>query len=232
MYVAIIPARGSSRRLPRKNVRSLLGRPALAYPVAAARESGVFERVIVSTEDAAIAAAARDAGAEVVVRPAPLAADGTSMADVCRHVLDGLAAEGVQPRALCCVFATAVLLEPDDFRGSRAVLESDPSLDGVMATAEFGLTPLQAIRPGTPLVPMFPEYWAMNTSDHPHVIGDAGAFYWMWEEAFAREKAFFTSRMQGYGLPRNRVVDVNTIEDWRVLECLMRLHREQEGGSP
>ncbi len=231
MPVAILPARGSSKRLPRKNVRSFLDRPALSYPVEAAIKSAVFDRILVSTEDEEIAAAAEAAGAEVINRPPDLATDDATMADVCRHALGLLDMEGIRPESFCCLYATALLILPEDLRGGFERLQTDPATDAVIATAGYNMTPLQAFREGEPLKPMFPEYSHLNTRHHPKLVGDAGAFYWIRTASFERGGTFFPTRMQGYHLPKLRVADIDTEEDWMIAECLMSMRHDQDDGD-
>ncbi len=119
--VAIIPARGGSKRLPRKNILSIEGRPMLTYPVSAALESGTFDDVVVSTEDEEISGIARAAGARVLERPEELAEDRAKVAQVCLHALNELEKEGAPIDKFCCVYATAIFLAREPFARSCPV---------------------------------------------------------------------------------------------------------------
>lgn len=218
--VAIVPARGGSRRLPRKNVADLLGRPLLAWTVDAALASGCFSRVIVSTEDAAIAEVARAAGAEVLARPDPLAGDRATMAQVCLHALDTLEAEAALPGAFCCLLATAALRRGEDIRAVRARLVPGVA-DFVMATTGYTKSPLQALREeaGGRLRLMWPELIDLPPAERPRLVVDNGSTYWCVTEAFRREQTFYGSTLVGHPMPRERSIDVDTAED---LEQLRR----------
>lgn len=227
MRIAIVPARGGSKRLPRKNVLPVMGRPALAWPIAAARDSGVFDAIYVSTEDAEIAAAARAAGAEVLDRPPELAGDAVTLPQVCMGALDMLEAQGVRPDDFCCLFATALLLLPEDLAGAAAILDSQPGIDTVLATCLFPMTPLQALREESDgLRPMWPDWMVTSSSLHPPLVGDAGAFFWTRTPVFRRTGHFFKGRLQGWRLPRTRAVDIDTREDMEIAECLLRRRLE------
>ena len=122
--VAIIPARGGSKRLPRKNILAVAGKPMLHYPSNCAHESGLFEKVIVSTEDDEIAELASSSNAEVIDRAVELAGDNIPVADVCQNVLSYLADKGEMPDSFCCIYATAIFLQPDDLIESEKKLRS------------------------------------------------------------------------------------------------------------
>ncbi len=216
--VAIVPARGGSKRLPRKNVADLLGRPLLAWTVEAALESGCFARVIVSTEDAAIAEIARAAGAEVLARPDPLAGDRATMAQVCLHALDFLEAEGALPPAFCCLLATAALRRGADIRAARARLVPGAA-EFVMATTEYAKNPLQALREDADghLRLMWPELVDLPREERPRLVVDNGSTYWCRTDAFRRERTFYGSTLVGHPMPRERSIDIDTIEDLDLL---------------
>ena len=137
--LCIIPARGGSKRIPRKNIRPLHGRPLLAWAVAAAREAGCFDEVMVSTDDAEVAALARDCGAAVPFPRLPATAtDHATTTDVLREVLAGYASRGQGPFDLaCCVYPTAALLQPEHLRTGHDLLLTDPALDSVMAVQAY-----------------------------------------------------------------------------------------------
>lgn len=218
--VAVVPARGGSKRLPRKNVADLLGRPLLTWTVEAALESGCFERVIVSTEDSAIAEVARAAGAEVLARPDALAGDRATMAQVCLHALDVLEAEGALPPAFCCLLATAALRRGEDIRAARARLVPGAA-DFVMATSEYSKSPLQALREDADghLRLMWPELADLRPAERPRLVVDNGSTYWCRTDAFRRERTFYGSTLVGHPMPRERSIDVDTLDDLELLRC-------------
>ncbi|MGD8963851.1 MAG: acylneuraminate cytidylyltransferase family protein [Desulfobacterales bacterium] len=217
MTVAIIPARGGSKRLPRKNVLPILGEPILSYPIKAALESKLFDSVIVSTEDAEIARAARMSGAQVIHRPAQLAGDRTTVVEVCLQVLEVLENENRRPNFFCCIYATALFIKPDDLRESVKLLDAAPKSDFVMGVTEYNLYPVQAlIKNGCYLMPMWPEYHGTQGQFQPHLVASNGTLYWARVSAFRDGQSFYGKRLKGYFIPKERSVDIDTPEDLKI----------------
>ena len=212
--VAIIPARGGSKRLPRKNVMPVLGKPMLAYPVQAALQSGMFERVIVSTEDEEIREAALEAGAEVLERPNELARDRARVVDVCENVLEILGKDNALPDYFCCIYATAIFITPDDLKKSFQLFEQEPTPDVVMGVSDFNLHPVQALehKDGF-LTPKWPEYLGMQSQFHPRLVASNGTLYWAGTSYFEQNPNFYCSRLKGYKIPKLRAIDLDTQED-------------------
>ena len=143
--IAIIPARGGSKRLPRKNILPVLGKPALYYPVQVALKTGLFDRVIVSTEDREIKERAEECGAEVMHRDAKLASDRAGVAQVCQDVLEQLGNKGDRPKQFCCIYATALFITPKDLQQSWLMMEQFCDTQIVMGVSGFNLHPVQAL---------------------------------------------------------------------------------------
>jgi N-acylneuraminate cytidylyltransferase len=212
--VAVLPARGGSKRLARKNIVELAGRPALAHVVSSAQTSGLFERVVVSTDDREIADVARTAGSEVIGRPADLGSDTASVAEVCVHALrqDG-AANGLA-EAFCCLYPTAVFVTPEDLRAAFALLDSSPPADVVMGVSEYPIHPYKALGEHEGyLVPQFPREAAMKSQFYPTFVASNGTLYWGRTEGFLAHPTFYPMRLKGHVLPRRRAVDIDTPED-------------------
>lgn len=221
--VAVIPARGGSKRLPRKNVLDLGGRPVIHYPITTALASRLFRRVIVSTEDHEIAAIAQAEGAEVLARPFEHATDTATVVDVCLHTLQVLAAEGLKPSAFCCIYATAAFLDPIDLTASLALLNEHPQADVVMGVSGYPIHPFKALRSVDGyLVPEFPDQVAAKSQNYPHLVASNGTFYWGRSGSFVANRTFYPRRLKGYALPSDRAVDLDTPED---LEWARRLQR-------
>lgn len=215
MAVAIIPARGGSKRLPRKNVALLAGRPLLAYTIDSAQGSGLFTRVIVSTEDPEIRDVAAAAGAQVHARPAALASDTAGVVEVCGDVLAGIPEP---PETFCCLYATAALRGAEDIRAARALL--DPGrCDFVMAVTEYAKTPLQAlVETGDGhLRLMWPDLVDLPRVTRPRLWVDNGSTYWCTTRAFLEARTFYGPNLRGYEMPRARSVDVDTADDLELL---------------
>ena len=217
--IAVIPARGGSTRFPRKNVVALDGRPLIAYSIVAALQSGLFDRIVVSTEDAEIAEKAAAAGAEVFERAPRLAADMVKVVDVCRDVLEKVAhTEGATPDAFCCLLATAALRTADDIVQAYRLLEPG-RCDFVMAVTEYSKSPLQALEvlPDGSLRLMWPELAETPRWEQPKFVVDNGSTYWCRTEAFLAANTFYGPNLRGYVMPRERSVDVDTPEDLELL---------------
>ena len=218
MSVAILPARGGSKRIPRKNVRPFLGRPAIAWPIDAAR--AVFDRVVVTTDDAGIAEVARGAGAEVpFLREAGLADDHTGTTEVIADAVGRLDLPADEPVA--CIYPTAMLLTTDDLREGLA------RLDGVTWVLSLGeyRTPIRRAyaREGDRFAAIEPAAMPMRSQDLAPAYYDAGQFYLAragtWRDADAR----VWDGAAGVVLPETRAVDVDTPEDWDRAERMARL---------
>lgn len=222
---ALIPARGGSKRLPRKNVIDFLGKPMIAHTIGAALESGSFERVVVSTEDAEIAAVARHAGALVHPRPANLATDSATVSQVCLDFLDAEAAAGRRPDVFCCLFATAPLRNAADIRAVVGLV--DPGrCDFALAVTTYDLPPHQALRStgeGT-LTAMFPDLITKRASEVGALVVDNGSTYAATIGAFREIKNFFGPGLRGHLMPRSRSVDLDEAEDLELLTVFAKRH--------
>lgn len=215
--VAIIPARGGSKRLPRKNILPVLGRPMLHYPVKAALASGCFDRVIVSTEDAEIRKAAIGAGAQVMDRPEHLAQDRATVVQVCLDVLNRLAKEEIQPEWFCCIYATAVFITPRDISAAFETGKHCPEADSIMGVSEFNLQPLQALEKDTNgfLKPRWHEY-RQQSQVHSDFVASNGTLYWTKTKVFRVCQSFYTDRLAGYTIPWIKAIDIDTLEDYKI----------------
>ncbi|MCU0868891.1 MAG: pseudaminic acid cytidylyltransferase [Burkholderiales bacterium] len=222
--VAIIPARGGSKRVPRKNLRRFEGVPMIQRTVGLARDSGVFDRIVVSTDDQDVASLAREAGASTpFVRPPELSDDRTPIDAVVRHAITELRAEGASPDIVCCLYATAVLLTPADLRRGRDMLfTSGRSFAiGVCAYAHPVQRALWVDQDGA-ITMREPEHRGTRTQDLRAAYHDAGQFCWGQAAAFMAGTPTLSTASVAVVLPRERVVDIDTPEDWVVAEALHR----------
>lgn len=219
--IAIIPARGGSKRLPRKNVLPILGQPMLSYPVKCALKSGMFDKVIVSTEDAEIERAAEDAGAEVIKRPQELCQDRSTVVQVCKNVLNILRQQNIQPEYFCCIYATAIFITPEDIINSFHIFDQIPKPDVVMGVSEFNLHPVQALEnKGHFLTPKWPEYLSIQSQFYPKLLASNGTLYWAQTDYFEKNPNFYCYRMKGYILPKLRAIDLDTEEDLELVRLV------------
>jgi pseudaminic acid cytidylyltransferase len=213
--VAIIPARGGSKRLPRKNVLDFFGRPIIAYTIEAAVVSGCFDRVVVSTEDDEIAAIASRCGAAVDRRPGELATDEAKVVDVCFDFLDREAVVGRMWTIMTCLYATAPLRNAKDIHDTMALLE--PGCCGfAMAVTSYDLPPHQALRwtPDAALTPMWPDLVKWRSSEIPPLRVDNGSTYAVKVADFRRLRSFYGPRLRGHDMPRHRSIDIDTQDDF------------------
>ena len=212
--LAIIPARGGSVRLPRKNIVEFLGRPIIAYTISAAFESKCFDRVLVSTEDAEIAGIAAKLGAVVHNRPQNLASSTATVADVCLNILAVEEAAGRSHDRFACLYATAPLRNADDIRATTALLERG-TCEFAFALTTYPLPPHQAMKISADgkLESMWPDLIELRSSEVGKLVVDNGSTYAAFVDSFRREKTFLGSTMRGHLMPRRRSIDIDEFED-------------------
>ena len=227
MNVAIITARGGSKRIPRKNIREFCGMPIIAYSIQAAREAGCFDEVMVSTDDGEIADVARGFGAAVpFMRSAATSTDHATTAEVMLEVLHAYAGRGRAFQLACCIYPTAPFVSAEALNRGRTLLEANGELATVIPVTRFSF-PVQRgvwVREGR-LVPIQPEHMLTRSQDLEPAYHDAGQFYWVRVEDFLHERALVTSRTAAVLLPESQVQDIDTEEDWALAEMKFRLTR-------
>lgn len=224
MNIAIIPARGGSKRIPRKNIKLFCGKPMIGWSIDAAIASGCFSRIIVSTDDLEIANVAESFGAEVpFMRPKELADDHAGTIPVVAHAVNWLKMAGEFPRQVCCIYATAPFLKADDLRVGERVLQ-ESKCDYAFSVTSYGFPIQRAIRiTDNSRVEMFyPERFETRSQDLEEAFHDAGQFYWGSAAAWIAGGAIFSRRAAPVILPRYRVQDIDTQEDWDRAEWMFR----------
>ncbi len=233
--LAIIPARGDSKRIPGKNRKLFKGEPIMAYSIRAALDCGLFERVVVSTDDPLIAATARELGAEVpFMRPATLADDHASTLAVIVHALQALETQGYWAELACCIYATAPLLQKRYLRAGHETLLAHPQKDYAFSVCSVGFPVQRALTltDDGALTPLYPQYRDTRSQDLPHAYQDAAQFYWGRSEAWARGEPLFSERSLPVMVPRHLVQDIDTEDDWVRAEYLYSvLHAAGELGD-
>lgn len=230
MRVCVVPARGGSKRVPRKNVRPFGGLPMITHPIRAALESGCFDRVIVSTDDPEIADVARGAGAEVpFIRPPELSDDHATSIAVIEHAAHWLAAHGPQPTHICCLYATAPFVAPEHLQQAHDLLMSSGA-NYCFPVTSFAFPPQRALRRlDTGGVQMLePAYELTRSQDLVEACHDAGAFYWGTYAAWVSGASIYSPNSATLVLPRHLVQDIDTEEDWNFAEILYRCLRQNE----
>lgn len=228
MTLGVIPARGGSKRIPRKNIRPFGGLPMIAHSIRAAQASGIFDRIIVSTDDPEIADVARAHGADVpFVRPAELSNDHAATIPVIAHAAQWAVDAGLNPAAVCCVYATAPFVRPEDLRAAYQLLQSGDWAYTFAATS-FAFPIFRAFRAeGDGIEMFFPEHFSTRSQDLPEALHDAGQFYWGRPEAWLQGLRIFAPHSTTVRLPRWRVQDIDTLEDWTRAEVLWHLLQER-----
>lgn len=226
---AIIPARGGSKRIPRKNIKEFCGKPMIAWSIEAAHKSGCFDRIIVSTDDVEIAEVARRFGAETpFLRPAKLSDDYTGTIPVIRHAAEWLADNGCPVSQACCLYATAPFVSPEDLRRGQELLQNE-ACSYAFSVTSYAFPIQRAIRiTKEGRVTMFnPEHFQTRSQDLEEAWHDAGQFYWGTAQAWAEERLIFAEDAVPVMLPRHRVQDIDTPEDWMRAEWLFKAMQEQ-----
>jgi N-acylneuraminate cytidylyltransferase len=227
--LAVIPARGGSKRIPRKNIKPFCGKPMIAWSIEAALQSGCFDQVIVSTDDAEIADVARQHGALVpFIRPQELADDHTGTTEVIAHTIDWFNGQGQAPSEVCCIYATAPFVTPADLlQGWQVLTESGCDFSFSVTSYAFPIQRAIRITPAGRVEMFNPEHFNTRSQDLEEAWHDAGQFYWGQAQAWLQNKVIFGPTSVPIKLPRHRVQDIDTPEDWVRAEWLFKalLHR-------
>lgn len=224
MKLAVIPARGGSKRIPGKNIKPFGGKPIIAWSIEAARDSGCFDRIIVSTDDDAIAAFARKFGAEVpFMRPPELSDDHTGTVPVIAHAVEWQNARGPAVEEACCIYATAPFLRAVDIRRGLDILK-ETKADIAFSVTQYAAPIQRALRvTDQGRLEMFdPTQFEKRSQDLEAAWHDAGQFYWGRASAWLEQRPLFGPHAAPVELPRYRVQDIDTPDDWKRAELLYK----------
>lgn len=224
MKIAIIPARGGSKRIPRKNIKEFCGKPMIVWSIEAAQQSGCFNRIVVSTDDAEIADVARKYGAEVpFLRPAELSDDHIGTVPVIRHAVEWFINAGQQPKHACCIYATAPFILPADIRrGLEILLATGSDYSFSVTSYPFPIQRAVRITPQNRVEMFSPQLFNTRSQDLEEAFHDAGQFYWGRASAWLAEKKIFSPDASPVLLPRHQVQDIDTMEDWQRAELMFQ----------
>lgn len=220
--VAIIPARGGSKRIPRKNIKVFAGKPIIGYSIEAAKKSGLFDSIIVSTDDKEIASIAESFGAEVpFIRPKELSDDFTGTNAVVKHALSWLEDKGLTYKYACCIYATAPFLQTKYLQqGFEDLVKTGTSF--AFSVTSYP-TPIQrAIRINKDgfVEAVYPENISKRSQDLEEIYHDAGQFYWGTSEAFLNDITTYSTASTPIIIPHYLVQDIDTLEDWYRAELM------------
>lgn len=222
MRIAVIPARGGSKRIPRKNIKLFHGKPMIAWSIEAALNSACFDRVIVSTDDEEIAAISVQYGADApFMRPKNLSDDFTGTIPVINHAITWLRESGIDVDNVCCIYATAPFILPEDLqRGLQALKETNVSYAFAVTSYAFPIQRALRMTDGGRVEMLNPENFSVRSQDLEEAWHDAGQFYWGKASAWLSEEPLFSEVSVPILLPRHRVQDIDTPEDWVRAEWL------------
>jgi N-acylneuraminate cytidylyltransferase len=226
--IAIITARGASRRVPRENIRPFLGKPVITYSIQAAQIAGLFSDVMVSTDDAEIADIARQCGATVpFLRSAETAGDFATTADVLREVFDQYQRQGQVFDYACCLYPTAPFVTPNLLRQAFSTL-TNYKFDTVYPLQRFGFPIQRAVSLHNQRVEWLqPEHALTRSQDLEPAYHDAGQFYFFNVATFQRNHRLITDNSGGVVISEMAAHDIDTENDWRMAELKFKLMNGQ-----
>lgn len=225
--IAIIPARGGSKRIPRKNIKNFFNKPLIAYSIEAAKEAAVFEKIIVSTDDEEIAEVARQYGAEVpFIRPAHLSDDYTITQDVIDHALDFYKDQDIVFDYECTIYATAPFLQAKYLQDGLEKLQNSDAVNAFSATSmPFPIQRTFKITTEGRAEMFTPEHYKTRSQDLEEAYQDAGQFYWSNLKKSAHD-VMFSHESIPVILPRHLVQDIDTLEDFKRAELMYKAFHE------
>ncbi|TBV82715.1 MAG: pseudaminic acid cytidylyltransferase [Desulfobulbaceae bacterium] len=218
--IAVIPARGGSKRITHKNIKSFCGKPIIVHSIEAAKDAGIFDRIIVSTDSKEIASIAKEFGAEVpFIRPAELADDFVGTDAVILHALKQLTEDGEEIDYICCIYATAPFVKAEYIiKGYNILRDNNATSCFSVTTYPFPIFRSLKINNQNRLEMFWPEYREQRSQDLPEAYHDAGQFYWANAKKYLKEKQFYSKDAVPVILPRYLVQDIDTPEDWKTAE--------------
>lgn len=223
--LAIIPARGGSKRIPRKNIKDFLGKPIITYSIEVALTSGLFDEVMVSTDDEEIAAIAKQYGAKVpFMRSHENADDFATLADVLIEVLRQYQVTHKSFENICCILPTAPLTNASQIRNAFKKL-TDENLDSVLPVVEFSYPILRALELDTnnKLKMIWPKYLNSRSQDLKPAYHDSGSFYWVKSNSLIEQETLFCNNGSAIVLPETEIQDIDNETDWKLAELKYKL---------
>ena len=224
MKIAVIPARGGSKRIPRKNIKEFFGKPMVAWSIDAAINSNLFDKVVVSTDDQDIAKIAKNLGAEIpFIRPDNIADDFATTTDVIAHATQWMLKESYPVKAVCCIYATAPFISIDDLKKSYEIFNSG-AWEYVFTATDFAAPIFRSFKKDEDngITMFYPEFFDTRSQDLPEALHDAGQFYWGKPSAWIDGKRIFDQHSTPLIIPRYRVQDIDSEEDWIRAELMAK----------
>lgn len=227
--LAIITARGGSKRIPRKNIKEFCGKPIMAYSIEAAKQADVFDEIMVSTDDEEIAEVGRKFGAVVPFFRSPKTSDDfATTADVLTEVLTEYEKMGKKFTHICCIYPTAPFVTARNLKQAMELLV-EKQADSVMPVVKFSFPPQRSVVVGENgnLVPKWEEYMNCRSQDLEPFYHDCGQFYCLNVARFLEEKKMIMSNTRPLFMDEMQVQDIDTEEDWRIAEMKYRILNEK-----
>lgn len=225
MKIAVILARGKSKRIPKKNIKFFYGKPILAWTILAAKKAKIFDKIIVSTDDKKIAKIAKRYKAEVpFLRPARLADDFTGTSEVVAHTINWLKKRNINPDFICCLYATSVFAEPLDIKKAYQKLKlSKKHFIFSATTFDAQIARSFRVKRGGVIKMLKPKNYDSRTQDLTKIYRDAGQFYWGLSNAWLKKERIFDKHSSIFYIPKWRTVDIDTTEDWKLAEITKKI---------
>lgn len=225
MNIAVIPARGGSKRIPLKNSKIFCGQPIISWTIQKTIQSQLFDKIIVSTDQEEIAQIARKEGAETpFLRPKTLSDDFTGTTEVIAHSISWMQEQHWEINFVCCIYPTSVFVEIEDLaKGYEAIQQ--PKWQYAISVTEFEYPIYRAFHkhPDGGVEMIFPQHATTRSQDLPQAYHDAAQFYWGKPNAWTQNLKFFESHSSPILIPQWRVLDIDTPEDWKRAEMLFEM---------
>ena len=232
MRLAVIPARGGSKRIPRKNIKDFCGKPMIAWSIEVAKNSNLFDSIIVSTDDEEIAEISIKYGAQVpFTRPQELSNDFSGTTEVIAHATQWALSQNLDLEAVCCIYATAPLIQISDLSQGLKTLQ-DGGWAYAFSVADFASPIFRSFKKNQNggLEMFFPSEFDKRSQDFPVAYHDAGQFYWGRPDAWLEDIKIFDQYSAPVLIPRWAVQDIDTVDDWKRAEIIFKLIRETKDG--
>ena len=220
MFIAVIPARGGSKRISKKNIKKFAGTPAISRAIKAAKKTKLFDRIIVSTDDHKIASISKKYNAEIpFIRPSKLADDKTIVSKVVAHAIKWLHSKKQYPKEVCCIFPTAVFVKDKDIIKAYKIFKTG-KWNFVFSATTFAHTFERSFykKKNNSVKMLFPKRYKKRTQDFKTMYYDAGQFYWGKTEAWLKNKPVFDKSSTIINIPTWRAHDIDTLDDWKRAE--------------
>ena len=229
MNLCVIPARGGSKRIPKKNIKNFFGKPIIAWSIEQAINSNCFDKIMVSTDDKDIAKIAKSYGADIpFIRPKKLSDDHTATTPVIAHAIKWYIKKNYNPSYICCIYATAPFIRASDLKKGLKILKKN-RCDYVFPVVNYNY-PIQRafiIKKNNRLKMFNSEHFNSRSQDLEEAFHDAGQFYWGKKNSWLENRIVISEKALPILIPRSRALDIDTIEDWSIAETMFKTNQEK-----